>query len=530
MTTEPFPATMTAAPPAAIGRWQAALSGVVASGMALATGELVAAFVPGAISPLVAVGAAVIDFAPPGSKDFMVSLFGTNDKLALLIVVGLAVLAFGAGIGLLGRRSTAAAGVAIVALTGTGALAPLRDPAAMIMPVLASWAAQAAVGYVALTTLLGAAEPRPVPGSGRQEGAATTRRRFLAWTGGLGVLALAGGGLGRSMLNARAANTAAAETGIPPATSPVPSAGPDDALAVPGITPLVMPNDQFYRIDTALLVPSVDLAGWQLRVHGLVDKEVTLTFDELVAMPLVEQYVTIACVSNEVGGNLVGNAKWTGVPLMDVLDMAGIQPGATQIVPRSVDGWTAGFPTDWVTHPERPRTALIAVKMNDEPLPVEHGFPARLIVPGLYGYVSATKWLSELELTTLEAFDAYWVPRGWAKEAPILTQSRIDVPKAGSNVAAGLVQVAGVAWAPDRGISKVEVQVDDGDWRAATLSTAAFGPQTWVQWKYAWQATQGGHAIKVRATDGTGAVQDERVTPPPPDGARGYHSISVDVT
>src|SRR3954462_2799544 len=506
MTTEPFPATMTAAQPATIGRWQAGLSGVVASGMALATGELVAAFVPGAISPLVAVGAAVIDFAPPGSKDFMVSLFGTNDKLALLIVVGLAVLAFGAGIGLLGRRSTAAAGVAIVALTGIGALASLRDPAATIMPVLASWAAQAAVGYVALTTLLGAAEPRPVPGSGRQEGAATTRRRVLAWTGGLGVLALAGGGLGRSMLNARAANTAAAESGIPPATSPVPSAGPDDALAVPGITPLVMPNDDFYRIDTALLVPSVDLASWRLRVHGMVDREVTLTFDELVALPLIERYVTIACVSNEVGGDLVGNAKWTGVRLTDVLEMAGVQAAATQIVPRSVDGWTAGFPTTWVTAPDRPRDALIAVKMNDEPLPVEHGFPVRLIVPGLYGYVSATKWLAELELTTLEAFDAYWVPLGWSKEAPILTQSRIDVPQDGGHVSAGLLAIAGVAWAPDRGVSKVEVRIDQDDWRQATLSTATFGPQTWVQWKYAWQAAAGHHDIYVRATDGTGAV------------------------
>src|SRR3954454_2809288 len=535
MTIEPSPATPAAAPATsasfgAVARWQAALAGMVAAALALATGELVAAFVPGAVSPLVAVGAAVIDFAPPGSKDFMVALFGTNDKLVLLIVVGLAVLAFGAGIGLLGRRSTTAAGAGIIVLTGIGAFAALRDPASSMTPVLASWAPQSVVGYIGLTTLLGAAQPRPAVGRAGREGPATTRRRFLAWTGGLGVLAIAAGGLGRSMLNARAANTAAADADIPPATSPVPSIGTDDGLAVPGITPLVMPNDQFYRIDTALLVPSVDIRSWQLRVHGMVDKEVALTFDELVAVPLVERYVTIACVSNEVGGDLVGNAKWTGVRLTDVLEMAGVQAGATQIVPRSVDGWTAGFPTTWVTAPDGPRDALIAVKMNDEPLPVEHGFPVRLIVPGLYGYVSATKWLAELELTTLEAFDAYWVPRGWAKEAPILTQSRIDVPRGGSQVAAGLVQVAGVAWAPDRGISKVEVQVDDGDWRAATLSTAAFGPQTWVQWKYAWQATQGGHAIKVRATDGTGAVQDERVTPPPPDGARGYHSISVDVT
>jgi DMSO/TMAO reductase YedYZ molybdopterin-dependent catalytic subunit len=530
MTVEPFPETRaTAAPIAAIGRWQAALSGVVAAGLALATGELVAAFVPGAISPLVAVGAAVIDFAPPGSKDFMVSLFGTNDKLALLIVVGAAVLAFGPLIGLLARRSTTAAGVAIAILTGVGALAALRDPTSSMTAVLASWAVQTGVGYVALTTLVGAALPRPVPGKKKVEPESATRRRFLTWAGGLGVLAVVGGGLGRSMLNARAANIAKAETSIPPVTSPVPSAGPDDGLSVPGITPLVMPNDRFYRIDTALLVPSVDVSSWQLRVHGMVNKEVTLTFDELVAMPLVEQYVTIACVSNEVGGNLVGNAKWTGVPLLDVLDMAGIQAGASQIVPRSVDGWTAGFPTDWVTHPERPRDALIAVKMNDVPLPVEHGFPARLIVPGLYGYVSATKWLAELELTTLDAFDAYWVPRGWSKEAPILTQSRIDVPGSGSQVAAGLVAIAGVAWAPDRGVSKVEVRIDQDAWREATLSTATFGPQAWVQWMYAWQAAPGDHQVSVRATDGTGTVQDANVTPPPPDGARGYHTIGVSV-
>jgi DMSO/TMAO reductase YedYZ molybdopterin-dependent catalytic subunit len=510
-----------------VPRWQAAMAGAVAAALALATGELVAAFVPGAISPMIAVGEAVIDLSPPGSKDFVVSLFGTSDKLALLVVVGGAVLVVGALIGLLGRRSTLAAGIAIGVLTGIGTLAALRDPASSMVAVLGSWAAQAAVGYVALTSLLGAAVPKAT--AGRAETAASSRRRFLAWAGGLGVLAVVGGGLGRSILTSRADNAAEANTAIPPATSPVPSVGPDDSFAIPGITPLVVPNDQFYRIDTALLVPSVDLAGWQLRVHGMVNKEVTLTFDDLVAMPLIEQYVTIACVSNEVGGNLVGNAKWTGVPLLDVLDMAGIQDGATQIVPRSVDGWAAGFPTDWVTHPERPRTAMIAVKMNDQPLPVQHGFPARLIVPGLYGYVSATKWLSELELTTLEAFDAYWVPRGWAKEAPILTQSRIDVPHIGSTVPAGLVAVAGVAWAPDRGISRVEVQVDDGDWRAATLSTAAFGPQTWVQWKYAWQATSGTHRLTVRATDGTGTLQDPRVTPPPPDGARGYHWVEVQV-
>jgi DMSO/TMAO reductase YedYZ molybdopterin-dependent catalytic subunit len=285
-----------------------------------------------------------------------------------------------------------------------------------------------------------------------------------------------------------------------------------------------MPNSQFYRIDTSLLTPIVDTATWSLRIHGLVDRETTLTWDQLIALPVFEQYVTIACVSNEVGGKLVGNAKWTGVRLRDVLDIAGVQTAATQLVGRSVDGWTAGMPTAWVMDPSR--EPMIALKMNDEPLPPIHGYPARLIVPGLYGYVSATKWLKELELTTLDAFDGYWVSLGWAKEAPILTQSRIDTPRGGVNV--GQVAIAGVAWAPDRGISRVEVAID-GVWRDARLSTP-LADSTWVQWLTEWAAEPGRHVLQVRATDGTGAVQTEQSSPPAPDGARGYHTVSVQVS
>jgi DMSO/TMAO reductase YedYZ molybdopterin-dependent catalytic subunit len=297
---------------------------------------------------------------------------------------------------------------------------------------------------------------------------------------------------------------------------------------VAGISPLVTPNSTFYRIDTALLVPRLDATTWSLSITGMVDDPYTLTYEELLAMPLVEQYVTIACVSNEIGGDLVGNALWRGARLRDVLDRAGVQAGATQIVGRSRpnDNWTAGFPTAWLDNPER--EALVAVAMNGETLPPSHGFPARLIVPGLFGYVSATKWLTEIELTTLEAFDAYWVPLGWAKEAPILTQSRIDVPRDGSSVAPGSVAVAGVAWAPDRGIAAVEVQVDDGEWDAAELSTP-ISDATWVQWVYRWEAAPGDHQLRVRATDGTGEVQTDRVTRPPPDGARGHHTIGVTV-
>jgi DMSO/TMAO reductase YedYZ molybdopterin-dependent catalytic subunit len=292
---------------------------------------------------------------------------------------------------------------------------------------------------------------------------------------------------------------------------------------VPNLTPIVEPTEDFYRIDTALLVPSVDTATWTLRIHGLVDRETTLTWAQLIALPMFEQYVTLACVSNEVGGKLVGNAKWTGVRLRDVLDIAGVQASATQLVGRSVDGFTAGMPTAWVMDPSR--EPMIALKMNDEPLPRNHGYPARLVVPGLYGYVSATKWLTELELTTLEGFNGYWVPLGWAKEAPILTQSRIDTPRGG--VAGGTVPIAGIAWAPDRGISKVEVSID-GQWREARLSKP-ISDATWVQWVTDWTTTPGSHTIQVRATDGDGVVQEERSSPPVPDGARGWHTVSVNI-
>jgi hypothetical protein len=259
----------------------------------------------------------------------------------------------------------------------------------------------------------------------------------------------------------------------------------------------------------------------------MVDHPLTLTYRDLANMPLFQQYVTIQCVSNEVGGDLVGNALWTGVRLRDVLATAGVQAGATQIVGRSVDSFTAGFPTAHAMDPAR--EPMIAIAMNDEPLPVLHGYPARLMIPGLYGYVSATKWLSSVELTTLEAFDGFWIPRGWAKLGPILTQSRIDVPRNGQSVKAGPVTIAGVAWAPDRGVSRVEVSVDQGTWLTCTLS-GAISKATWVQWQVPWTATPGQHSIEVRATDGAGVVQTADRTPPAPDGARGHHTISVSVS
>ena len=525
-------------------RGHAALAGAVAAAAALATGELVAAFLPGAPSPLVAVGAAVIDLAPPGTKEVVVALLGTWDKPVLQALVAAVVLGAGALIGIASRRSDLPATLGIVALGIVGALAGLRQADAQPTLVLLSAVLQGGVGMQALVLLRDWAAPPP-----QDQPEQTARRRFLARAGTVALAAIGGFSVGRLVLGSRADSAAAVVGGtggtggttpgasagpgaahvIPQAVDPAPSLSPDDAFDLPGISPLVTPNADFYQIDTALVTPTVNLDTWTLRVHGMVEREVSLTFDELVAMPLIERYVTIACVSNEVGGRLIGNARWTGVRLTDVLDLAGVKDGATQIVPRSVDGWTAGFPTAWVTAPERERDALIAVAMNGEPLPARHGFPARLIVPGLYGYVSATKWLSDIELTTLDAFDAYWVPRGWAKEAPILTQSRIDTPRNGASVAAGTVALGGVAWAPDRGISRVELSVDDGPWQEAVLA-GAIGPQTWVQWKLPVELAAGRHTVRVRATDGTGVPQEDRFTPPDPDGARGYHAIAVDVT
>jgi DMSO/TMAO reductase YedYZ molybdopterin-dependent catalytic subunit len=296
-------------------------------------------------------------------------------------------------------------------------------------------------------------------------------------------------------------------------------------LAVEGITPLVTPNTDFYRIDEALTIPSVDLASWRLGVRGMVDRPLSLSFDDLQGLPLVERYVTLACVSNEVGGRLVGNALWRGVRLADLLERAGVQAGATQLVGRSVDGFTVGFPIEAAVDG---RDALIAIGMNGEPLPLRHGFPARLVVPGLYGYVSATKWLREIELTTWDEFDAYWIVRGWAKEAPVKVQSRIDVPREGANLAAGPNAIAGVAWAPHRGIERVEVRVGEGAWQEATLG-ASLADDAWRQWTFSWDATPGRHLIAVRATARDGEVQTADPHQPFPDGATGHHTVFASV-
>ena len=501
-------------------RGLAALAGVAAAALGLAVSEAIAGVLAGATSLIDAVGQVVIDLQPAGAKDIVVGLFGTNDKLALEIVVTAFALALGALFGVLAMRRFIFGAVGFGIFGVIGFIAALGQPIASPAIVAVQAAASVAVAIQTLSWLLG----RLGPAEARSTMTDPARRSFLLRTTAVGIGALAVGAFGRTAI-ASSTSSPTPSTPLPPPVDVAPPlpAEADLAPSTPGLTPIVVPNDDFYRIDTALLVPSLETATWQLRIHGLVERETTLTWDQLISLPMFEQYCTIACVSNEVGGHLVGNTKWTGVRLRDVLAMAGPTAQATQLVGRSVDGWTAGMPMSWVMDPAR--EPMIAVEMDGRPLPRRHGYPARLIVPGLYGYVSATKWLWELELTTWESYDGYWVPLGWSKEGPILTQSRIDTPT--GNISTGSVAIAGVAWAPDRGISKVEIGIDD-TWYEARLS-APISDATWVQWTHSWDATPGPHRLQVRATDGTGMLQDETPSRPAPDGARGWHTVNVNV-
>ena len=512
----------------------AAAAGAIAALVAIAVAELIAGLVAGAPSIVIAIGDLVIALQPPGAKDLMVSLFGENDKLVLNVSIAIGALLIAALLGVAARRRWPIGVIGFMVAGAIALVAALRQPLtsqvlAIITVVVAVGAGLAVLRALLATTgpawRIAATSAGGVPGTVPGTMPDWDRRSFLVLGGSVAAGAVVAGAVGRTLLDRQPSGPAVGAV-LPPSVGGAPSLPPDSALPVDGITPIVMPNDRFYRIDTALVVPRVDVATWKVAVTGMVDKEVSFTYGQLQAMPLFDQYVTIACVSNEVGGKLVGNALWTGVKLRDVLQQAGVQAGATQIVGRSVDGFTVGFPTEWAMDPAR--EPMIALGMNGEPLPAEHGYPARLIIPGLYGYVSATKWLSEIELTTWDAFDGYWVPLGWSKTGPILTQSRIDVPRNGASVPAGQVTVAGVAWAPDRGVDAVEVQVDGGAWMPATLSKP-LSDATWVQWMVDWNATTGDHVLSVRATDGTGTVQTADQTSPAPDGARGHHTISVSV-
>jgi DMSO/TMAO reductase YedYZ molybdopterin-dependent catalytic subunit len=367
----------------------------------------------------------------------------------------------------------------------------------------------------------------PVPGrAGTPFTEPAPRRQFLV-AAGVTVAAAAVGELGgRSLATRKNVSTAQRTLRIPRATDPAAPLPAGVNLPVPGISPFISPNGQFYRVDTALLVPQVDPAAWQLRIHGMVAREVTVTFDQLIRRPLIENYMTLCCVSNPVGGPYIGNAKWLGASLAALIRSAGPQAGADQLLCTSVDGFTSGTPLSVVLDG---RDALVAVAMNGTALPTEHGFPARLVVPGLYGYVSACKWVVDIEVTTFARAQAYWVPLGWSQLGPIKTESRIDVPGNGASLKPGQVPVAGVAWAQHKGVEAVEVRVDKGSWHEATLA-AVPGIDTWRQWVWQWPATSGTHLIEARATDKTGYTQTSLVQDVAPNGATGYPAVQVSVS
>jgi DMSO/TMAO reductase YedYZ molybdopterin-dependent catalytic subunit len=370
-----------------------------------------------------------------------------------------------------------------------------------------------------------AGPPVASPPGGGQAGP-PARRQFLVAAGVTAAAAAIGEVGGRSLATRKNVSLAQQALRFPKAAQPVAPLPRGVNLPVPGISPFITPNGQFYRVDTALLIPQVDPSNWKLRIHGMVAREITITFDELLRRPLIEDYLTLCCVSNPVGGPYIGNAKWLGASLAALIREARPKSGADQLLATSADGFTSGSPLSVILDG---RDSLLAVAMNGAALPTAHGFPARLVVPGLYGYVSACKWVVDLEVTTFAAAQAYWVPRGWSQMGPVKTESRIDVPTDGASVKAGKVAVAGVAWAQHKGIDAVEARVDHGPWHPATLA-AVPGIDTWQQWVWEWDATPGTHLVEARATDKTGYTQTSAVADVAPNGASGYPATQVTVS
>jgi DMSO/TMAO reductase YedYZ molybdopterin-dependent catalytic subunit len=556
--------------------------------VAVSVGQLVSGFARPQSSPVAAVGSMAIDFTPPPVKNFAISAFGSHDKLVLVSGVLVVLAVFAAVIGALAMRRVGygLAGLAVFAVIGL--VAALTRPGAELADVLPTLLG-ATAGVIALLRLVrvpaapaggpaisartgtgapirtGAGAPapaspgpavpeyaadspggpdetgpenpwrpiavggpprRPGQGTGPQPGAPgqPERRSFLVTSS----VAVAAGAVsliaGRVLTERSSVTTARSAVRFPAPARRAPPLPAGSDLDIRGLSPFITPNGAFYRVDTALILPEISPQNWQLRIHGMVDREITISFAELLKRPLIEDYVTLTCVSNPVAGPYVGNARWLGASLASLLRSARVQAGADQLLCTSTDGFTSGTPVQAILDG---RDALLAVAMNGAPLPVAHGFPVRMVTPGLYGYVSATKWLTDIKVTTFGAETAYWAQRGWDQQAPIKTQSRIDVPL--SSVRAGRTPVAGVAWAQHKGIDAVHVRVDRGPWQQARLATVP-GIDTWRQWVWEWDAAPGRHTIEARATDATGYTQTALQEPPEPNGATGYPAVQVTVT
>lgn len=520
---------------------RAALIGVIALVAALAFGHFVAGFININASPYLAVGNGAIDLTPPQIKDFAVQTFGTNDKFVLLTGMAVVMVLAAAGAGIASRRSKMPGTIVIVifGLVGVVAVAarPTLGEVALLAPVaslavgvgvflwlhhLANRQTQISTGASADSNSV---ESDPVETDTIQTnlGAAPSRRKFLITSTGVVVASGVAGVGGQLLSTSREATASRDAIGklVPARTAPAIPAGAD--FAAQGTPTFITSNRDFYRVDTALAVPQLRAEDWTLRLHGMVDHEKLYNYADIRNRPLIERIVTLTCVSNDVGGPYISTASFIGVDLVDLLNKAGVQSGAEQLFCTSVDGWTSGTPVAAAIDPNR--GAMLAIGMNGEPLPVEHGFPARLVIPGLYGYVSATKWVTDLEVTTWKAKQAYWLERGWAQQAPIKTESRIDKPVGFDVVPAGKVQVAGIAWAQHTGINKVEVRLDNGPWQQAALSREV-NTDTWRMWLAELSVSPGVHQVSCRATDDSGYTQTADRVSVIPNGATGLHTIT----
>ncbi|QGK70076.1 molybdopterin-dependent oxidoreductase [Allosaccharopolyspora coralli] len=510
----------------------AGLIGLLAAAFALAVGHLVAALIQPNSSPYLAVGNTAIDFTPEPVKAFAIRTFGESDKVALLVGMAVVIALVAVLAGLLSRRSPRP-GTVVIGLFGViGVAAALWRPDLGVLGVLpsavAAFAGAGAFSWLHSVALRATAAPNGAD-SGPDAGEDSThqgRRRVLVSTAA--VAAGAGvAGLGGQLLSRQGGVEASRQALAPPRNArPAPKIPQGADFARVGTPTFITPNADFYRIDTALSVPQIRPEDWQLRVHGMVDRELTLGYEDLKARNVVERTITMTCVSNEVGGPYISTANFVGVPIRDVLAEAGVRAGAEQVFSTSEDGYTAGTPVEVLTDPNR--DALLAIGMNDEPLPAQHGFPVRMVVPGLYGFVSATKWVVDLELTTFDK-QTYWEERGWAERAPIKTQSRIDSPGGFDQLPAGRTTVAGIAWAQHTGIDRVEVRADGGPWQQAQLSTEV-NTDTWRMWRVELDLAPGGHTLECRATDRSGYTQTPERVGVIPDGATGWHSVFVTAT
>ena len=494
-----------------------ALAGVVSALAAVGVGHGVAALYDPPASPLLAVGSTLIDAAPTPAKEFAVRTFGTADKPILLGSIGAVLLVFAAVLGLIAwrRRPVALVGISLLGVAGLVTAVIRGGPVSGIPSVVAGVVGVLAMLFITrlpTTTLL-----ETPTGTARLR----SRRTLLLGTAGVAGVAALGGAGGFALDRVRQVRIAARRAlGLPTPASPAPPL--PDGVQVDGVSPFTTPLDKFYRVDVSLVTPRIDAGAWSLRIDGMVDRPVTLTYDELLALPMIERDITLTCVSNEVGGPYVSTGRWLGVPFSEIIERVGVQSGVDQVFSYSSDsGFTISTPYAAVSDG---RDAMVVVGLNGEPLPDARGFPARMLVPGLFGFVSATKWLERIEFTTYAERTAYWTERDWATDAPVLTQARIEVPKSLSTLPKNRPVIAGVAWAQRRGIEKVEVRIDGGDWRDADLA-ADGGIDLWRQWSFRFDGPAGLHSAEVRATDLTGATQPEERTKVFPSGATGWHQI-----